>query len=94
MEYVEVKPKLSGKSGRRSQSELILDILRAVPIEEISSADQIAKSVGARWATTRKYLELIALIQKSPTLRVYEVKGQTGLFYRREPGKILENLKE
>lgn len=93
LEYEEVKPGSHGKSERRSQSQLILDILRAVPIEEIASVDQVAKTVGARWGTTSKYLELIALIQKSPTLRVYTVKGQNSYFFRREPGTILEELR-
>ena len=91
-EYIELKDDDQEKPPRRAQTELILDILENVPIDDIGSVERISVAVKARWSTTYKYLELIALIQKSPKLIVYGVKGTHKKAYRREPGTVKREM--
>jgi len=79
-------------SVRRGQVELILDILENIPIDDVGNVDRIAAAVGARWSTTRKYLELVALIQAAPRVIVYRVKGTGKKMYRREPGTVRREI--
>ena len=78
--------------GRRDQVELILDILEAVPVDTIASIENISRASGARWATTKKYVELIVKIQNSPKVRIYDMSGSTRKAYKREPGRVVREL--
>jgi len=92
MDYVERDLDLIPRSERRENSVLMLDILEAVPIDALGNIDNIAKAAGARWDTTRKYIELIILIQNSPKVRVFDVAGSPRTMYRRDPGGVRREL--
>ena len=87
-DYVEIQIGESEKSERREQTDLILDILECVPVDGVGNVDQISKAANSRWSTTRKYLELIAVIQAAPRLRVYRLKGGNKKVYRRDEGQV------
>jgi len=87
-DYIEIQIGDSEKSERREQPELILDILECVPFDGVGNVDQISKTANTRWSTTRKYLELIAVIQAAPKLRVYRMKGSHKKVYRRDEGQV------
>ena len=91
-EYIELKISDQEKPSRRAQTELILDILETIPIDEVGSVERISAAVKARWSTTRKYLELIALIQAAPKIRVYGLKGGNKKVYRREAGSVRREI--
>jgi len=80
------------KSVRRTTSELILDILEAIPVDEVDTIDNICKAVGARWGTTRNYVELILLIQAAPRVIHYKMGSKGRKVYRRDPGKVQREI--
>ena len=82
-----------GKSFRRTQPEVLLDILQAIPIDSVGNVEAISRQSNTRWDTCKKYLELIVLLQQNPEVTAYGVKGQRGkTMYRRESGKIKREL--
>lgn len=91
-DLIEIQIGEDEKRVRRTTSDLILDILESIPIDEVDSIDNICKTVGARWGTTKAYIDLILLIQRGPRVIPYRMGSKGRKVYRRDPGNVQREI--
>jgi len=71
---------------RRSSAEIFAIIYNALPVESKITITQLAKETGLDWATTKRHLDMIELIegfQKGDWLIKEPVRGQRQSIYGR-----------
>jgi len=65
--------RISRKSDRRSQSDILLDVLKSVPSRKPVSINTIAKKSKSTWRTTRKTIDALT---KAGVIKRVKEKGK------------------